>query len=273
MASAMTSAFCSFAMEPGDSTERNPVRSGPHRTEAGVDRLPVQGVEPGRHVVRTLVLVLEVVSVLPYIHAENRRQLVHEGAVLVGIALDGELALPVGDEPRPAAAELADRGFLQLLLEGVVTAECVLDRVGDATIRVAAAAGTHDRPEDRVVGVSAGVVADHGPDVLGDLLDPPEKFLDSPLRELWVLLERGIRVRHIRGVVLVVMDLHGLRVDVRLEGIERVWKLGKLKSHDRGPPFLNWVCIKETSLSAGRFRALSFDRGGPPLDLGRVAKV
>ena len=85
--------------------------------------------------------------------------------------------------------------------------------------------------------MSAGVVANHGSDVLGNLLDPPEKVLDSPLRELWVLLQRGVRVGHVRGMVLVVMDLHRLRVDVRLEGIERIRKLGNLKSHFRDPPF------------------------------------
>src|SRR5205807_521661 len=79
---------------------------------------------------------------------------------------DRELALPVGDQPRPAAAELADRGLLQLLFELVVAAECVLQRVRDAAARVAPAARAHDGPEDRVVGVAAGVVADHRADVL-----------------------------------------------------------------------------------------------------------
>src|SRR5438270_2749177 len=97
------------------------------------DGLPVQGVEPGRDVVRALVLVLEVVGVLPHVDAEDRGHAVHVGAVLVGITLDGELAAFVRDQPRPAAAELADRGLLQLLLEGVVAAERAVDRVADAT--------------------------------------------------------------------------------------------------------------------------------------------
>ena len=37
-----------------------------------------------------------------------------------------------------------------------------------------------------------------------------------------MLLERGVEIVHIRGVVLAVMNLHRLLVDVRLEGVGRV---------------------------------------------------
>src|SRR5207248_6185922 len=95
------------------------------------DGLPVQGVEPGRDVVRALVLVLEVVGVLPHVDAEDRGHAFHVRAVLVRVALDRELAARVGDQPCPAAAELADRGLLQLLLEGVVPPERAVDGVAD----------------------------------------------------------------------------------------------------------------------------------------------
>src|SRR6266849_6425211 len=93
------------------------------------DGLPIDGVEPGRDVVRALVLVLEVVGVLPHVHAEDRGHAVHVRAVLVGVALDRELATRVCGEPSPAAPELADRGFRDLLLERVVRAERAVDRV------------------------------------------------------------------------------------------------------------------------------------------------
>ena len=51
-----------------------------------------------------------------------------------------------------------------------------------------------------------------------------------------MLFERGVGVGHVRRVVLVVMDLHRLGVDVRLEGIERVGQLGQLKGHFSGTP-------------------------------------
>src|SRR6266568_884722 len=84
------------------------------------DGLPVDGVEPGRDVVRALVLVLEVIGVLPHVHAEDRGHSLHVRAVLVGVALDRELAARVGDEPSPSAPELAYRGLGELLLERVV---------------------------------------------------------------------------------------------------------------------------------------------------------
>src|SRR5579859_4733195 len=115
------------------------------------DRLPVDGVEPGRDVVRALVLVLEVVGVLPHVDAEDRGHALHVRAVLVGVALDRELAARVGDQPRPAAAELADSGLLQLLLEGVVPPEGAVDGVADAARRGAPATRAHDGPEDGVV--------------------------------------------------------------------------------------------------------------------------
>src|SRR5579859_918539 len=47
-------------------------------------RGPADHVPPGAHVVGTLVLVLEIVSVLPDVDAKNRRLAVHDRAVLVG---------------------------------------------------------------------------------------------------------------------------------------------------------------------------------------------
>src|SRR6266853_6684896 len=87
------------------------------------DGLPVDRVEPGRHVVWALVLVLQVVGVLPHVHAKDRGHAVHVRAVLVGVALERELAALVGGEPAPAAPELADRGLGELLLESVVRTE------------------------------------------------------------------------------------------------------------------------------------------------------
>src|SRR5712664_578288 len=96
---------------------------------AGLDGLPVQGVEPGRDVVRTLVLVLQVVRVLPDVDAEDGRQVLHVRAVLVRIRLDRKLAPRVRQQPGPAAAELAHAGLLQLLLERVVAPKRALDRI------------------------------------------------------------------------------------------------------------------------------------------------
>src|SRR6266851_1300682 len=200
------------------------------------DGLPVDRVEPGRHVVRALVLVLQVVGVLPHVHAEDGRHAVHVRAVLVGVALDRELAARVGDEPSPAAPELAHCSLGELLLERVVRTEGAVDGVADAARRGASPTRAHDRPEDRVVRVPAGVVAQDVAYVLGHRADSAQKVLDRLRGELGVLLERPIRVVHVGLVMPVVMDLHGLGVDVRFQRVEAIGKRWKLISHAKRFP-------------------------------------
>ncbi len=59
----------------------------------------------------------------------------------------------------------------------------------------------------------------------GRTVEAREHVLDRPVHPLGPL-ERGVEVRDVRRVVLVVVDLHRLRVDVRLEGIERIREVG-----------------------------------------------
>ena len=46
------------------------------------------------------------------------------------------------------------------------------------------------------------------------------------------LLERGVGARHVRGVVLSVVDVHRRRVDVRLECFGCVGQSGERKGHE-----------------------------------------
>src|SRR5262245_10410373 len=75
-------------------------------SEALVDLRPVHDVPPGVDVVGPAVLILQIVGVLPHVEAEHDFLAFHQRAVLVGAALDGELAALI-DHPRPAAAEAA----------------------------------------------------------------------------------------------------------------------------------------------------------------------
>jgi len=52
---------------------------------------------------------------------------------------------------------------------------------------------------------------------LGHLVDVAQNVLDVLARQVGMTLQRRVQVVDIRGVVLVVMDLHRLGVDVRLE--------------------------------------------------------
>src|SRR5260370_33070613 len=54
---------------------------------AGLDGLPVEGVEPGRDVVRALVLVFQVVRVLPDVPANDVRHVPHLSAAPVRLGL------------------------------------------------------------------------------------------------------------------------------------------------------------------------------------------
>src|SRR3989440_13025781 len=82
-ASATTSAFWSLAMELADFTGFSPLPPGgegrvwrralsPDRAKPGADRVPVQGVEPGGHVVGAPALMVQVVGVFPHVDAEDR---------------------------------------------------------------------------------------------------------------------------------------------------------------------------------------------------------
>src|SRR5438270_7824001 len=93
------------------------------------DCVPIDHVPPGGDVVGALVLVLEVVSVLPHIHAQDRSHALHERAVLVRPRDDRELAAAVAHEPAPAAAELADGGFAEVVLERREIAKTAFDRI------------------------------------------------------------------------------------------------------------------------------------------------
>src|SRR5688572_4674631 len=114
--------------------------------ESRSDFGPVDYVPPGREVVRTPVLILQIVGVLPHVDAENRLLAFHDWLILVRRALNGELAVLL-DQPRPAAAETRDPGFRHLLLEAVEAAERRLDGVAERAARRAARLGPHPLPE------------------------------------------------------------------------------------------------------------------------------
>ena len=106
-----------------------------------------------------------------------------------------------------------------------------VDRVGDLARRRAAGVGRHPRPEHAVVPVPAAVVAHRGADVFGNAVDAAAQIVDALALQLGMLLERGVQVGDVRLMMLPVMDLHRLRVDVRLERGEVVWELGQFVRH------------------------------------------
>src|SRR5918998_329315 len=99
-----------------------------HVCETGVvalvDLVPVDGVQPRLEILRTPVLVFEVVGVLPnvvpeYWEARRLDDPGHQRVVLVRGRCDGKPAVGADDHPDPAGAEPADAGLVELGLQRI----------------------------------------------------------------------------------------------------------------------------------------------------------
>ena len=193
--------------------------------------VPVDHVPPRGDVVRPAVLILQVVGVLPYVEPENRRLPLHQRIVLIRRAGDGELPA-IGDQPRPAAAEAASRRLGELLFEGIEAAKGSVDRVGNLAGGRAAGVRRHPRPESAVIPLAAAVVTNGRTDGLRHLVDLAAQLFNGLGPEVRLLFQRRVQVIDVRLMMFSVMNLHGLRVDVRLERGEIVGKLGQFVRHE-----------------------------------------
>src|SRR6185503_9259268 len=101
--------------------------------------------------------------------------------------------------------------------EGVEAAERGRDRVAHLARRRAAGAGRHPLPEHAVIPVAAAVVAHCGADVFRNAVDTAADLLDALALKVGMLFQRGVEIGDVSLMMLPVMDLHRLRVDVRLE--------------------------------------------------------
>src|SRR6202034_3902055 len=97
--------------------------------EALVDLRPVHHVPPCGQIFRPAVLILQVISVLPNIVAQNGEVSLRQRAVLVRTRNDLQLSIP--DQPAPPGAELFRGGFVELLLEILKAAKVFLDLLAD----------------------------------------------------------------------------------------------------------------------------------------------
>src|SRR6266567_8179407 len=94
--SRMISALRTLSMAEAECTPLQPPPAPRGRlathAQALLDGAPVDRVPPGGHVVGALVLVLEVVGVLPHVHAKDRDPAFHDRVVLVRKPLHLQLA-------------------------------------------------------------------------------------------------------------------------------------------------------------------------------------
>jgi hypothetical protein len=156
--------------------------------------------------------------VLPNIVAKQHPTAFHQWGILVWPGDDRELAVPTGRDEHPTRAEHAQAGGIELLLQLVQTAEIAVDRGLQITLRLARVLG-HDLPEHGVVGMSAAVVAYGRADRLREFSELGKHLLERHPGHLRVILQSVVQIIDIGRVVAVVVDLHRLSVDMRLEAV------------------------------------------------------
>ncbi len=176
--------------------------------------------------------VFQVVRVLPDITAEERRSPVRQHAVLVGQRHDLQaLCGPVYDEERPPRAEVFCGRVGEESLKPLERAEVPRDRVGDRALRRSVRVRCEDVPEELMVGVAPAIVANRRPNRFRHLVEVAQQVLDREPGELRIRLERFVQVVDVRCVMLVVVELHRLRIDVGLERVVTESQGRKLVCH------------------------------------------
>ena len=84
-----------------------------------------------------------------------------------------------------------------------------------------------------MIGVAAAVVPHGGPDHLGHLVEATQQILDGEIGELRIRFDCLVQVVDVRLVMCVMMELHRLGINVRLEGIVTESQRRKLVRHVR----------------------------------------
>jgi hypothetical protein len=194
------------------------------------DVVPVDDVEEGGDVVGAAVLVFQIIGVFPDVDAEEWRVggtagsscADGDGGVLIGGGEDGEFFIGTHHEPGPTAAESGEGGFGEFVFEVGEVLEIFIDGLGEFAFGFTAAVFAYHLPEEGMVVVATAVVLDGGADGFGKGVEVFQEFFERFLFEVVVAGEGFVEVGDVGTVVFVVVDLHGLRVDVGFEGIEGV---------------------------------------------------
>lgn len=189
------------------------------------DLIPIDDVPEGVDVIRTSVLIIQVIGVFPDIESEDGGVAAvpecraHEGAVLIGGAGDLEGSVGSGDEPCPTRAEAGRTGVGEGRLKRSKIAECGVDGLREFTGWFSTAVRGEDAPEKAVVGMSTTIVTDSALNGFGEAGDIADEVVDGLGRIDTCGGECLVQLGDIGIVVFCMMDFHGPRVDVRFQGI------------------------------------------------------
>src|SRR5450432_941533 len=175
-------------------------------------RRPIDQVPESAQVFGATVLVFEIISMFPYVDAQERGAFclgdIHQRVVLVGRGAD--LQLPVFyDQPGPAAAETAHPSGIEFLLEGIKGAKAAVDIIGQFARGGSASLRGQAFPEKAMIPVTAAVIADRGADAagFGDQFFERFPFVGSACDSL-------VEIVYIGLVVFTMVYLHGGRVEM-----------------------------------------------------------
>ena len=188
------------------------------------DEVPVDDVrEYGGRKPRPLVPVINVIGVFPNIEREQRNHPVMRHWRVRVVERSDPKRAPIEHQPRPAAGEMVDRLFLQLLKHCVGIAERVVDEVRELASRALTLRWSEALPEEAVVPQLRAVVeqlAVSGPVRLADHLR------EGCAAQRLILLEQFVRFVDVGLVVLAVVKLESLGRHVRRECILIVGQIG-----------------------------------------------
>ena len=110
---------------------------------------------------------LEVVGVFPHVDPIDGSAAGHQGGVLVREGFNEKFAVFAATEPSPAASEDTHRAFGHFILPLFIAAKGIVDLFSQFTFGFLAGVG-EGFPEDGVVGVATGIIADGSTDVGGN---------------------------------------------------------------------------------------------------------
>mmetsp|Transcript_65349 Transcript_65349/g.200057 ORF Transcript_65349/g.200057 Transcript_65349/m.200057 type:complete len:215 (+) Transcript_65349:357-1001(+) len=160
-------------------------------------------------------------------------QLLHERVVLVGRGRDCQDAIWPHAQPRPTASKAAHRRLFKLGLHVLHAPETIVDGRLQIRLRLCRrpAGGRQIHPEERVVVVPPAVVPNSRAETWRACLQARQRRGPT----VKALHGRGVQPGNVGGMVLVVMDLHGLRVDVRFQRVIRVRQRGERELGADGP--------------------------------------
>ena len=110
---------------------------------------------------------LEIVGVFPDVDAVDGGAAGHQGGVLVREGFNEKFAVFAATEPSPATSEDTHRAFGHFILPLFIAAKGIVDLFSQFTFGFLAGVG-EGFPEDGVVGVATGIIADGSTDVGGN---------------------------------------------------------------------------------------------------------